>query len=123
MPVMRILDLAHVMIEALAPSFGYRHKDIRIEETGARPGEKLFEELMTHEEISRAVELNRHFVISPAVPLFYKKIDYKNYIDNSTKVVKTPYTSSNEKHMSRLEIRTYLQNHRILAPLVIGASV
>ena len=123
MPVIRILDLAHVMIEALANSFGYKHKDIQIEEIGARPGEKLFEELMTHEEISRAVELDKHFVISPAVPLFYKKIDYKNYAGNLTKIVKSPYTSSNEKYLSRSEIGYYLESHRILAPYVIGADL
>lgn len=57
MPVIRIIDLAEVMIELLAPLYGYSPEDIEIEHIGNKPGEKLYEELMSEEEISRAIEL------------------------------------------------------------------
>ena len=37
MPVIRIVDLATVMIETLAPEFGHKPEDIEIEYIGARP--------------------------------------------------------------------------------------
>ncbi len=55
----RIADLA----EDLIRSFGLEpNKDIRIEYTGIRPGEKLFEELFTLEEGTLATKHNRIYV-------------------------------------------------------------
>jgi FlaA1/EpsC-like NDP-sugar epimerase len=45
----RIVDLARNMIRLS----GYSEKDIRIEYTGLRPGEKLYEELLTDTEQTR----------------------------------------------------------------------
>ena len=67
MPVCRIEDLAVVMIEELAPRHGYDPADISLRITGARPGEKLYEELTNEEEIRRTAELERHLVIVPAL--------------------------------------------------------
>ena len=41
MPVVRIRDLAEVMIQELAPIYGHRADDIRIKITGVKPGEKM----------------------------------------------------------------------------------
>ena len=46
MPVARIADLAEVMIRALAPRYGRRPEDVEIKVIGAKPGEKLYEELI-----------------------------------------------------------------------------
>ena len=55
----KIVDLACHLIEltGLVP-----HKDIKIEYTGLRPGEKLFEELLTAEEGSSATKHEKIFV-------------------------------------------------------------
>jgi FlaA1/EpsC-like NDP-sugar epimerase len=47
MPAVRIPELAEVMIKILAEKYGYKPSDIKTVETGAKPGEKLYEELMT----------------------------------------------------------------------------
>lgn len=62
----KIVDLACHLIEltGLVP-----HKDIKIEYTGLRPGEKLFEELLTAEEGSSATKHEKIFVTN------LKKVD------------------------------------------------
>ena len=50
---------------------------ISTELIGAQPGEKLYEELMSHEEVSRVHELPNMYVILPAMRAFYHKIDYR----------------------------------------------
>lgn len=63
MPAMRILDLARAMIAVLAPRFGRRAEEIKIVTTGIAPGEKLYEELASQEELSRTrIEGNRMIV-------------------------------------------------------------
>src|SRR6056297_1564762 len=63
MQVIRIKDLAEVMIEELAPTFGYQPDDIPVEVIGTKPGEKMYEELMNTEETRRAIELKDYFAV------------------------------------------------------------
>ena len=66
----RIVDLA----EDLIRSYGLEpYKDIKIEFTGIRPGEKLFEELLTMEEGSRATKHDRIYVGKP-LDLTYNEV-------------------------------------------------
>ena len=52
MPVFKITDIAEIMVEELAPKFGFRASDIEIVDIGPRPGEKMYEELITDEEVA-----------------------------------------------------------------------
>ena len=65
MKAMKIVDLAKVMIEELAPRYG--HKDIEIEIMGIRPGEKIYELLMTEEEAQYAEDWDDMFVLRPGI--------------------------------------------------------
>lgn len=67
MPVLRIVDLAEVMIHQLAPVFGHAPERIETRVIGARPGEKLWEELSTHEESRRIYETDDFLVVFPAL--------------------------------------------------------
>ncbi len=67
MPALRIVDLAAVMIEELAPQYGYEPEKIRVEIIGKRVGEKYDEELMTEEEAKNAYETEDMFVIPGVV--------------------------------------------------------
>jgi FlaA1/EpsC-like NDP-sugar epimerase len=113
MPVVRITDLAAVMIELLAPRHGYRPQDIEIRTVGSKPGEKFYEELMNEEEIRRTVELQRFFCILPAFKNVYQRIDY-DYDDIVSRSVSRPYNSAAEPVMNRAELADYLTKHRIL---------
>lgn len=66
MPVLRIQDLARVMIERLAPFLGQDPARIQLQVTGPRPGEKLWEELSTDEEAGRLLEGEEFLIVLPA---------------------------------------------------------
>jgi FlaA1/EpsC-like NDP-sugar epimerase len=113
MPVVRIPDLAEVMIDILAPKFGCKPSDISVEEIGAKPGEKLYEELMSEEERHRSVELLKMFAVTPAFKSIYKSIDYK-YPDTVSDRVEKSYVSSTEPPMKKEEFREYLIENRVM---------
>jgi FlaA1/EpsC-like NDP-sugar epimerase len=75
MPALRIADLAQAMISLMGPRIGRDPEKIAIKYVGARPGEKLYEELMTTEEVSRVKELPTMFAILPSLKAFYHKIN------------------------------------------------
>lgn len=101
MPAVRILDLIEVIIEELAPKFGYLPEDIKIDIIGLRPGEKLFEELMTEKEAINAKELEDMYIVY-AEELYDKKRD-RNHTQNHG------YNSKNAKHLTKDEIKELLK--------------
>jgi len=113
MPVVRIIDLAHAMIELLAPRYNVDPKKIKIEVIGSKPGEKLYEELMSDEERHRSSELKDMFVVTPAFKAIYQAIDYV-YDDKVSDSVDKPYISETEPTLSKDEIKEYLTKHRVL---------
>ena len=114
MPVLRIRDLAEVLIEELASDFGYRPHDIPIEIIGPRPGEKMYEELMNEEEIQRSIELPKYYVIRPAILHSVRNIEYAYPGMNATDAPSQPYNSKNARAMSKEEVRSYLRRHPAL---------
>lgn len=113
MPVVKIVDLAEAMIELLAPKFGFRPDDIKMEEIGAKPGEKLYEELMSDEEMHRSMELTDMFVVMPAFKSIYQNITYSypNEVSNS---VKKSYVSQTEVPMTKNELKQYMVDNETL---------
>ncbi|PIE74476.1 MAG: capsule biosynthesis protein CapD [Deltaproteobacteria bacterium] len=107
MPVIRIIDLAKVMIEELAPSYGYRPEDIEIKKIGVKPGEKLYEELMNHEETRRAIELEKYFSVLPAFRNLYEGISY-DYKDVLNEDIKNPYVSEEQPYLDHDELKKFL---------------
>lgn len=113
MPAVRIKDLAEVMIQALAPQYGYDPDEIRIESIGSKPGEKMFEELMNSEETRRAWELERYFVVLPAFAYNGLKIPY-SFEGIVSKTVTNPYDSGNEALLGKPELLAFLKEHGLL---------
>ncbi len=114
MPVLAIKDLAEVMIEELAPQHGYSPSDIETVIIGSKPGEKLYEELMTSEETSRAVELKQYFSIHPAFIANFKDINF-TYPNVISEEVVNPYISADEPLMSKSEIKDFLLKNELLS--------
>jgi len=112
MPVMRIMDLAEVMIDILASEYGYAKEAIEIKEIGPKPGEKLYEELMTEEETRRSLELKDMFVTLPAFREVYK-IEY-TYPDIVKEKVDKAYISANETPLNKEALKDYLIKNKIL---------
>jgi len=113
MPVMRIVDIAQAMIEELAPQYGINTADIKIKVIGTKPGEKLYEELMSSEEIRRAVELENYYSILPAFRGIYNEIDY-DYLDIISERVSEPYNSAEQTALSLVEIKAFLRDKGLL---------
>ena len=104
MPVIRMGDLAEVMIDMYASD--KEKTNIKIELIGSQPGEKIYEELMTDEEVTRAVELDDMFVLKPQIPdLFTREYNYQG--QKKPRVGR--YTSLDEKIMSRVKLKKLLE--------------
>ena len=106
MPVARIEDIAHVMRDELS-----HDRDIEIIEIGAKPGEKMYEELMNDEEVRRTWEYGDFFVILSA---FADAEDaaYTHLSGNPRPV--RPYNSAHEIAMSREDVARYFSSCGLL---------
>lgn len=114
MPVVRIDDLAQALILELAPTYGRNPADIGVSEIGTKPGEKLYEELMSDEETRRSIELERYFVVLPAFRGIYREIDY-SYAEQIARTVTNAYVSANEPPLPVTRIRQLLKDYGLLA--------
>ena len=115
MPVIRIKDLAEVMIEVLAPRYGLRPENIEITIIGTKPGEKMYEELMSPEETRRSLELPRYFAVLPAFRGIYRDISYE-YPEILSDRVDNPYVSAHEPGLSKEQLRDFLVTNHLLEP-------
>lgn len=59
----KITDLVEVLIQKLAPKYGYNPSDIKIKIIGVRPGEKLDEHLITEEEKQYLININQNLAV------------------------------------------------------------
>jgi len=88
MPALRVGTLAEVMIEKLAPKYGYAPRSIETKIIGKRKGEKLYEELMTEDEAANAYETEDMLVVLPHPPKKgVKKVSVKRLTSKDTKTL------------------------------------
>lgn len=113
MPVIYIKDLAEVMIEELAPFYGYRPDEISVEIIGTKPGEKMYEELMNQEETRRALELKNYFSVIPAFQGRFRNIEY-TYPNIISEKITNPYHSANETPLSKCQLKSFLNENNLL---------
>jgi FlaA1/EpsC-like NDP-sugar epimerase len=113
MPAIRIKDLAEVMVEALAPTYGHKAAEIEIRVVGHQPGEKLYEELLNQEETRRSWELARYFLVLPAFREIYRDIAF-DYPDITSKKVTSAYHSDTETPLSKAQLVKFLQKNKLL---------
>lgn len=114
MPGLRIRDLAEAMIELLAPAFGQDPHRIPIDVVGAQPGEKLFEEVVTSEELRRTVSIDDLFVVQPP----FLKEPPTSYGGVPAWPVDAVPSSDTIETMSREQIREFLLRPSVLTPEV-----
>lgn len=102
MPVLQIGDLAQVMLDR----FG---QDIGIKTIGLRPGEKMYEELMSAEESSRALETDDLFIILPYYQDASASLDY---YPGARKAACRVYSSDDVPFLKKKEIVEMLKELR-----------
>jgi FlaA1/EpsC-like NDP-sugar epimerase len=110
MPAIKISDLAEVMIREQAPHYQRRAEDVELNVVGTKPGEKLYEELMNEEETRRSIELERYFVVRPAM-LRNEGAHYEGAIGRS---VQRAYNSANEAVLSQPELTAFLYDNELI---------
>jgi FlaA1/EpsC-like NDP-sugar epimerase len=113
MSTVRIQDLAEVMIAELAPVYGRSRETIGIQLIGTKPGEKMYEELMSDEETRRALELPRYFVVLPAFSGLYRDIKH-HYPKPIITAVSNPYHSGNQPPLDKTELTQFMRDNRLL---------
>jgi UDP-glucose 4-epimerase len=98
-PASTIADLA----EAIRELFGSK-EEVRC--IGTRHGEKLYESLLTREEMAKAVDMNDYYM----VPLDTRDLNYSNYFINGQENISKSedYTSHNTRRLSRKEVKDLL---------------
>ncbi len=111
MPVINILDLAQAMIDEFSLEHDRQPDDLYISEIGVKQGEKMFEELMNHEETRRTVELSEYYLILPPFVSDEKKHNYKNIISQEVEI---PYNSHDESKLSVPDIKNLLREYGLL---------
>ena len=109
MPVLKIKDLADEVVEKYSKKYDYTKRDIKKKIIGPRPGEKLFEELMTETEAQKAFETKDMFIIPPNEQISGGKLKILNRKDVKKSKLKR-YISKDEKVLSKKEIRCLLDN-------------
>lgn len=119
MPVIKIKDLAEVMIDELSSQFGHNPKNVSIKIVGAKPGEKMHEELMSQEETRRSLELSHYFIVLPAFRGIYRDIKY-DYSEVVSDDVKVPYTSGEKFAKSKNDLRLFLLKNNLLGVSLIS---
>jgi FlaA1/EpsC-like NDP-sugar epimerase len=112
MPVVMISDLAAVLIEELAPRYGRRPEEICIKIIGTKPGEKMYEELMTEDEASRSLEREDMFIILPEMIEEIPNLDKSKY--NATSIKSKDFISRDAKPINKEEIKAILLNDGII---------
>lgn len=115
MPAINIRDLAEVMIELQTEVYGYNPHEIDIEVIGIKPGEKLYEQLMTSEENALSIETTDFFIING----LKHRDDYRNdgktvLLDGSYKV---KFRSDEYEMMTKEMIKSFLTENRVLESL------
>ena len=115
MKALKITDLAEVMIKELAPKYGFSPNEIKMEIIGNKPGEKLYEELMTEDEARRALESEEMFIVLSEIKEL-SHIDKSCYPSTSPAEIKA-YISNDVEHLIKEEIKEILYKENLIEVL------
>jgi FlaA1/EpsC-like NDP-sugar epimerase len=115
MRAMCIADLASVMLRKLARDYGRDPLKVEIKVIGIKPGEKLYEELMNHEETRRTVELDDYYAILPAYRGGGSFVDDFAYPGQKGPYQGPAYTSENVTPLTQEQISRLLEENGLFA--------
>lgn len=113
MPVLRIQDLARVMIARMAKTYGREPEAIEVKVIGSRPGEKLWEELSTDEESNRLLESEKFLIVLPPGHTSEQRMQYV-YDEIEVKPSHVVYHSDRSELMSDDDITDILLREGVL---------
>ena len=112
MKAIRVLTLAEVMIGEIKGMSDPEAIALLIREIGARPGEKVFEELMSDEEARRSIERDNYYTIMPALTDIYQQA--QTPVEENVVGIPAPYNSAAVSPMEEESLRRYLLKNALL---------
>ncbi|SFL89527.1 Polysaccharide biosynthesis protein [Paenibacillus sp. 1_12] len=107
MPVIKLADLIEVLISEVTKRYNIQTR-INIKEIGLRPGEKMYEELMTEDEASYAMEKENMFVI----PSFF--MEKKTVYANVNSLISSRSNSSSIEFISKQVLRDWILTENLI---------
>lgn len=113
MPAVKLKDLADAFVEKYTAKLGINPNSIKRKIIGLKPGEKMYEELMTEEESYRCLETDDMYIILPQIKeLFVKNHEFA--FSNAKKAGKRQYTSDDTKLLTKKQIKSILTEENLL---------
>lgn len=111
MPVIRLKELAEVIVEECCEKYSLDMSQIEFSTIGLRPGEKMYEELMTEEESLYAYDLDKMYAITP--PNLDTDLFKKFYIDTcKAKIGK--YSSGSIEPINKEVLRELVRKEKLI---------
>jgi FlaA1/EpsC-like NDP-sugar epimerase len=107
MPVLRLGDLAEAIIERFARDYGLDSSTVERKLIGIRPGEKMYELLMSEDEASIALEVDDMFIIPPHIEIPYRGVMRRAY-EGAKPAPQTGYDSRRDLPMGQRAILSML---------------
>ena len=107
MPVVRVTDLAECLIEELSQNQKSETKVI-----GNKPGETIYEELLTDHEAKRVLEFENMYVLLPEMQGLYQR-DFSLY-DTAITPKSIRYSSKDIEPISKEEVRNILIQEKLV---------
>lgn len=104
MPVVTLKELGEVVIQEVCRKHGLDTDTIKIKQIGLRPGEKMYEELMSLDEADKAVELEDMFMIQSP---------YNEYIKVEAHITNN-YSSEKQQSINKKEITELLLKENLI---------
>jgi FlaA1/EpsC-like NDP-sugar epimerase len=107
MPVIKLKDLAEIVVQETSKKYGIDPSTVNIVEIGLKPGEKRYEELMTYDESLSAFDLPDLYIIpSPFAPI-------KSYEDASRPEPGT-YSSEGQIPLTKEQVRNTIIEQNLI---------
>lgn len=107
MPVLKLADLIDIIIETYADKYHYKKETITKRIIGLRPGEKMYEELMTESESAAAFETDDMLIVPPQLEIPNISYNVSDY-PNAHQCIINRYSSRDFKPISKDEIKKLL---------------
>lgn len=111
MPIIKLNDLAEVVVEETCKKYFQGDLNVEVKSIGLRPGEKMYEELMTEEESKGAYDVGEMFMVMSSIS---REDEYKIYYDQYKKAEVGSYTSHDERPISKEEVRKLILHEGLI---------
>ena len=110
MPVIKLYDLAEVVLEETCSKLNIKKEEIELQAIGLRAGERRFEELMSKDESECAFDLGSMYSVVSSINLEFLREFYEKY--KSVRI--GSYNSNDETVLNKEQVRSLLKEEGLV---------